>query len=135
MGFGAILILDDSRRSRAAQRRNTQFYLLAKPLVPKRVDLADLQQTFKRIWTLIGKFKVQASLAGLFLFSFDLRRDRIEFYGEGHGAPLEKAGTVFVQPLQPLAAPKLALKRKPIVLKKTSVDLVTKDSAETSFVL
>ncbi|KAL6182749.1 hypothetical protein ACLB2K_044162 [Fragaria x ananassa] len=69
-------VLDVSRRSRAAQRRNTQSYLLAKPLISKRVDLADLQQTFKRIWTLNGKFKVQARPAGLFLFSFDLKRDQ-----------------------------------------------------------
>nr|XP_011457626.1 PREDICTED: uncharacterized protein LOC105349503 [Fragaria vesca subsp. vesca] len=69
-------VLDVSRRSSAAQHRNTQSYLLVKPLVPKRVDLADLQQTFKRIWKLNGKFKVQSRPTGLFMFSFDLRRDR-----------------------------------------------------------
>ncbi|KAL6146657.1 hypothetical protein ACLB2K_057335 [Fragaria x ananassa] len=69
-------VLDVSRRSGANLRRNSQAYLLVKPLAPKCVNPADLQQTFRRIWRTDGKFKVQQRPQGLFLFSFDMKRDR-----------------------------------------------------------
>ncbi|KAL6184375.1 hypothetical protein ACLB2K_045777 [Fragaria x ananassa] len=53
-------VLDVLSRLGANLHRNSQAYLLAKPLAQKCVNPADLQQTFRKIWCTEGKFKLQS---------------------------------------------------------------------------
>ncbi|XP_062021336.1 uncharacterized protein LOC133737874 [Rosa rugosa] len=69
-------VVDLSKMSGADTRRESQAYLLARPLTSKPFTAPDLQRHFKRVWVLNAAFTVQERAQKLFVIAFDLRKDR-----------------------------------------------------------